>query len=77
MKQTFKQVEQKLTAAGFDLYLSTPCNARPEVQHEIHTCTGGEFSGEVVDLFYIYGTGEIIEIHYSTQFKCQSPKFSI
>ena len=46
-----------------------------ELQHDILTCTKGKYSGEVIDLYYDYYTGEVSNIEYSTQFKGQLPTF--
>lgn len=74
----YSEISKKLYDADFDLYLSTSDNPnRPEIMHEIFTCVYGCYDGEVVDLFFDYFTGEIVNIEYSTQFKWQQPKFSI
>jgi len=75
--QTFKQIEPKLESAGFELYLSGKALGNPDIEHEIFTCKKGKYSGEVIDLFYNYYTGEIVRIEYSTQFADQMPTFSL
>jgi hypothetical protein len=44
-------------------------------QHLILTSTKGELSGEVIDFYYDYESGEISKIEHSTQFKGQESKF--
>lgn len=57
--------------AGFEGYASF----NEGLQHEILTCTKGEYDGEVIDIYWVYDTGEVHTIDYSTQFKGQEPKF--
>lgn len=58
--------------AGFDSYGSFN---EGEFQHEILTCTKGKYSGEVIDLYYDFYTGNLNKVEYSTQFVGQLPTF--
>lgn len=57
--------------AGFEMYGSF----NEGLQHEILTCTKGKYSGEVIDIWWNYTTGQVHTIDYSTQFPNQSPSF--
>lgn len=46
-----------------------------EFQHDILTCTKGKYSGEVIDIYSDYQSGNVSKIEYSTQFKGQDPTF--
>ena len=74
----YSEISRKLESANFDLYLSTSDNPdSPEIMHEIFTCLSGRYDGEVVDLFFNWFTGDVVNIEYSAQFQGQQPKFSI
>jgi len=47
------------------------------LQHDILTCLEGKYSGEVIDIYYNWDSGEISKVEYSTQFKGQCPFFYI
>lgn len=69
--QTIQSIINQAIKAGFEVYGSF----NEGLQHEILTCTKGEYSGEVIDLYWDYKTGKVHTIDYSSQFKGQSPKF--
>jgi len=46
-----------------------------ENQHDILTCIKGKYSGEVIDIYSDYQSGNVNKIEYSTQFKGQDPAF--
>lgn len=46
-----------------------------EYQHDVLTCTKGKYSGEVIDLYYSFDTGNVSKVEYSTQFTGQVPQF--
>jgi hypothetical protein len=57
--------------AGFEIYGSF----NEGEQHEILTCTKGKYSGEVIDIYYNWLSGQVSKVEYSTQFKGQEPTF--
>lgn len=67
------QIATQLHAAGFELYNSF----NEGLQHEIYTCTKGQYNGEVVDVYYNYRTGAVHGVDYSAQFKNQAPIFRV
>lgn len=68
-----KDVLKKAGKAKFEHYGSF----NEGLQHEILTCTKGEYSGEVIDIYWNYYTGIVHTIDYSCQFKGQISKFRI
>lgn len=46
-----------------------------ECQHDILTCAKGKYSGEVIDIYSDYQSGNVNRIEYSTQFKGQEATF--
>lgn len=72
MTQTIQSLIQVADAAGFEQYGSFN---EGELQHEILTCTKGERSGEVIDIYWYYRTGVVSSTEVSAQFKGQVPTF--
>jgi len=63
---TINQLIALATKNGFESYGSFN---EGDSQHEILTCTKGKFSGEVIDLYYDYSSGNVVKVEYSTQFR--------
>ena len=63
---------------GFKLYGSFNETEPSEVpiQHDIYTCIKGKYSGDVIDVYYNYNTGQIHHKEVSSQFKGSEPMFS-
>ena len=59
------QLIAQAARAGFDSYGSFN---EGNLQHEILTYTNGKHSGEVIDIYYYFDTGEVKSIEYSNQF---------
>lgn len=70
--KTINQLIGIASQAGFEQYGSFN---EVELQHEILTCTRGDYSGEVIDIYYDWESGRLNRIEYSAQFKGQEPKF--
>lgn len=68
---TILQVFAQAVPVGFESYATF--NER-ELDHEILTCTKGQYNGEVIDVYYDL-SGTVTKIEQSTQFKGQQPTF--
>jgi len=58
---------------GFDQYGSFN---EGEEQHDIYLCNkGARYDGEVIDIYWLPGSGEVTRVEYSTQSKNQKSNF--
>lgn len=60
--------------AGFEVYGSF--NEGEDVQHDILTCTNGQYSGEVIDVYYGFYTGDVSKVEQSCQFPATHPHYA-
>jgi len=67
------QLISKAERAGFQSYGSF--NEGDDVQHDILTCTHGKFSGEVIDIYYDFYSGDVSKVEISSQFVGQQSSF--
>lgn len=65
----YQDLMNSLDQNNFDLYLSTQSleHSDGNILHDIYTCTKGKYSSDVVDIYYNFGTDEVIKIEYSNQ----------
>lgn len=69
---TLNTIISEATAAGFLSY----GNFRTEddnIQCETLTCTEGDYSGEVIDIYYDYYTGNVTRVDHYSQFPVNHP----
>lgn len=68
-----------ISKLGFNLYGSfNEDSAGDEVrmQHDTYTCTKGKYSGDVIDVYYNYNTGQIHHKEVCSQFVGHSSVFN-
>lgn len=73
-----KNIERKALAAGFEHYsdFAHPDKIEfPNVNILTLTATKGSYNGDVLDVWYNYRNGEIINISIYSQFPNQKAKF--
>lgn len=61
-------------SAGFEDYGDFETEER-EIRNSIMTCIKGEFSGEVIEIYYNYHTGGIVKVMHYCQFPIGHPHY--
>lgn len=68
-----------ISKSGFELYGSfneDSAGDEIKVQHDTYTCNKGKFSGDVIDVYYNYHTGQVHHKEVCSQFTGSQPVFS-